>query len=60
MAYALETRAETIKNQTNVGSKWYENIRKNSWQNKTRIRSQQIREACGIQPINERVERRIK
>ena len=33
-------------------------LRKNSWQTKIDgIRSQQIGESCGIQPINERVER---
>jgi hypothetical protein len=32
--------------------------KKNSWQGKNRIRSQQIRESCCIQSINEWVERR--
>ena len=35
-----------------------EENKENSWQKKDRITSQQIRESCGIQPINEWVERR--
>ena len=34
-----------------------ESTKKSSWQNKNRIRSQQIRKSCGIQPINEWVDR---
>ena len=47
-----------IKNQTNVGNKWDENTKKNSWQNKNRIRSQQVREFYGVQSIHEWMERR--
>ena len=47
------------KNQTNVGRKWDESTKENIWEYKIdRIRSQQIREPCRIQPINEWVERR--
>ena len=43
------------KNQTDVGSKREQSTKENtnSWRNKNRIRSQQIRESCDIQPINE-------
>ena len=52
-------KGRNIKIQTNVGSKWDESIKKNSWQNKIdRMKSQQIRKFCGIQPINELVERK--
>ena len=46
------------KNQTNFGRKWDESTKKISWKIKNRIRRQQIRESCGIQPINEWVKRR--
>ena len=36
MKYALEIRAETLKKQTNVGGKWDESTKKNSWKNKNR------------------------
>ena len=45
-------KGKTIKNQTNVGSKRDECTKKNSWQ-KYILRSQQIWESCGIQPIDE-------
>ena len=35
-------------------------LRKNCWENKSRIRYQQIRESVSIQTINEWVERRRK
>ena len=56
ITYALETRAET-KNQTNVGGKRDKVLRKIVCKTEIgRIRSQQIRESCGTQPINEWVE----
>ena len=42
----------------NMIFKSIERTNKNSWQNKNKIRSQQIRESCGIQSINEWIERR--
>ena len=55
--YDICTRnqGKNIKNQRNVGSKWDDSTKENSWQNKKidRIRSQQIWESCGIQSINE-------
>ena len=62
MTYALETRAERLKKQTNDGSKWDESrlLRKIVGKTKiNRIRSQQIRESCDRHPINECDEIRI-
>ena len=42
----------SVKSRTNAGSKWDESTEENSWQSK------QIRKSCGIQPINEWVEKR--
>ena len=48
-----------IKNQTNVEANEMKVLRKIVSKTKIdRIRKQQIRESCGIQPINEWVERR--
>ena len=41
------------KNQESVGSKWDESTKENSKTKIDKIRSQQIRESCGIQPVNE-------
>ena len=57
--YDIYTRnkGRNIKKQTNVGSKW--DKRKMVGKTKIdRIRTQQIRESCGIQPIIEWLERR--
>ena len=70
MKYALETRVQQKK--TNVESKWDESktkqmleangmkeLRKIFGKTKIdRIRSQKLRESCGIQPINKWVENR--
>ena len=53
MRYALETRGEHKKNQTNIGRKCDESSKKNRQK-----RSKQMRESCNIQPINEWMERR--
>ena len=55
MTYALNPRVETQKKkQTYVGSKSIKNIVGKTKIEKMRI--QQIRESCGIQPINEWLE----
>ena len=54
-------KGRNIKKQTNVGSKLDESTKKIVGKTKIdRIRSQQTRESCGIQPINEWLERRRK
>ena len=59
--YDINTRTKigNIKSQTNIESKWDEVLRKIVGKTKIdRIRNQQIRESCGTEPINERVQRR--
>ena len=59
MTYALETRAETYKTRQMLEANKMEVLRKIVGKTKIdRIRSQETRESCGIQPINEWVERR--
>ena len=54
MTHPLGKRGNIKKKQTNVGRKWDESTKENSKTKIDIIRIQQIREACGIQPINER------
>jgi hypothetical protein len=59
MTYALETRAETSRTRQILEANEMKILRKIVGKTKIdRIRSQQIRESCGIQPVNEWVERR--
>jgi hypothetical protein len=59
MTYAPETRAETKKTRHMLEANEMKLLRKIVGETKIdRIRSQQIRESCGNQPINEWVERR--
>ena len=60
LLYDISTRIKSgnIRNQTNVGNKLDESTKKNNWQNKNRIRRQQIRESCCIQFIDEWRDRR--
>ena len=54
MTYALETRAETYKTRQMLEANKMEVLRKIVGKTKIdRIRSQETRESCGIQPINE-------
>ena len=55
LIYAFHGR---LKNQTNVGNNSDENRKIVGKTNIDRIRSQQIRESCGVQTINERMKRR--
>ena len=59
MTYALGTRAETSKTRQMLVINELKLLRKIIGRTKVdRIRSQQIRESCGIQPSNEWAERR--
>ena len=57
MTYTLETRVETSKATQMLEANEMKILRKIVKTKIERIRSQQIGESCGVQPINEWVER---
>ena len=60
MTYALETRAETSESRQTLEANKKKVLRKIVGKTKmSRIRSQQIRESYGIQPINEGKKKRM-